>query len=471
MIPVILSGGSGSRLWPQSRQAYPKQFLSLTSSRTLIQETLHRLEGLAAFAPLVVCNEDHRFIVAEQLHDIGVEPAAILLEPHGRNTAPAVALAALHAIEHQDDPLLLVLPADHVIRDLQAFHRCVAVAASAAREGALVTFGIVPDRAETGYGYIRRGAEDSRQAGAYRVETFVEKPDAERAAQFVDSGEYYWNSGMFLFRASCFVEELGRFAPEILRHCREALAAASAERDFTWIGREAFADCPSDSVDYAVMEHTAQAVVVPLDAGWSDVGSWQSLWEVMDRDGNGNALKGETLAVDSRNCLISSEKSLITALGVEDLVIVESDDAVLVTHRDRAQDVKQLVALLERRGCERHRVHRKVFRPWGHYDALDGGERFQVKRIMVKPGERLSLQKHHHRAEHWIVVSGTALVTCGDKQLLLTENQSTYIPLGVTHRLENPGKVELHIIEVQSGVYLGEDDIVRFDDAYGRATQ
>ena len=471
MIPVILSGGRGSRLWPQSRQAYPKQFLSLISDNTLIQDTVLRLAGLDAFDPLVICNEDHRFVVAEQLHQIGVRPDRILLEPCGRNTAPAVALAALQALAHHEDPLLLVLPADHVIRDCDAFHRAVTLAAEAARQGALVTFGVVPDRAETGYGYIRRGQAHGGAPGAFAVAQFVEKPDAPRAAEFVASGEYYWNSGMFLFRAARFVEELGLWAPDILACCRDALGAARAERDFTWVDGNAFGDCPSDSIDYAVMEKTASAVVVPLDAGWSDVGSWQSLWEVSDRDTHGNARRGEVLTVDSHNCLISSEKSLIAALGVNDLVIIESDDAILVTCRERSQDVKQVVNRLESQGSDRHRVHRKVFRPWGHYDAIDGGDRFQVKRIMVKPGERLSLQKHHHRAEHWIVVSGTALVTCGDKQLLLTENQSTYIPLGVTHRLENPGKVELHIIEVQSGAYLGEDDIVRFDDAYGRTTR
>ncbi|KJS09230.1 MAG: mannose-1-phosphate guanyltransferase [Gammaproteobacteria bacterium BRH_c0] len=468
MIPVILSGGSGSRLWPQSRQAYPKQFLSLTSHNTLIQETVQRLAGLDVFAPLVICNEDHRFVVAEQLHQLGVRPDSILLEPHGRNTAPAVALAALHALAHHDDPLMLVLPADHVIRDTAAFHAGVRLAAEAASQGALVTFGIVADKPETGYGYIRRGVENPALKNTFSVARFVEKPDAQRAADFVASGEYYWNSGMFMFRASRYIEELERFAPDILTCCRDSLARAQEERDFVWVDRDAFADCRSDSVDYAVMEKTDHAVVIPLDAGWSDVGSWQSLWEVLDKDANGNVASGEVLSIDSNNCLVSAEKSLIATLGVDDLVIVESDDAILVTRRDRSQDVKAVVAGLEKQGSVRHQVHRKVFRPWGHYDAIDGGERFQVKRIMVKPGEKLSLQKHHHRAEHWVVVSGTALVTCGDKQLLLAENQSTYIPLGVVHRLENPGKVELHIIEVQSGAYLGEDDIVRYEDSYGR---
>lgn len=468
MIPVILSGGSGSRLWPQSRQAFPKQFLSLTSEKTLIQETMQRLSGLDIFAPLVICNEDHRFVVAEQLLQIGVKPDSILLEPHGRNTAPAVALAALHALQFHDDPLLLVLPADHVVRDIEAFHASIRLAVDAATQGALTTFGIVPDRAETGYGYIRRGLENATLKNTFSVAQFVEKPDAQRAAEFIACGEYYWNSGIFLFRASRYIEELERFAPDILTHCRESLVKAQRDRDFTWINRVAFSECPSDSVDYAVMEKTNQAVVIPLDAGWSDVGSWQSLWEVLDKDSSGNAVRGEVLSIDSRNCLISAEKSLIAALGVEDLVIVESDDAILVTCRDRAQEVKTVVAQLEKQNGSRHRVHRKVYRPWGNYDAIDGGERFQVKRVMVKPGEKLSLQKHHHRAEHWVVVSGTALVTCGDNQLLLTENQSTYIPLGVVHRLENPGKIELHIIEVQSGAYLGEDDIIRLDDSYGR---
>ncbi|MAT51886.1 MAG: mannose-1-phosphate guanylyltransferase/mannose-6-phosphate isomerase [Porticoccaceae bacterium] len=468
MIPVILSGGSGSRLWPKSRQAYPKQFLPLTSEKTLIQNTLLRLNPLGLSDPIVVCNEDHRFIVAEQINQIGIAPDGILLEPHPRNTAPAVALAALYAQHHHDDPLLLVLPADHVIDDDETFLRCVQEAAPVAEHGALVTFGIVPSRPESGYGYIRRGEPLPGEQNVYAVDSFVEKPDQARAEGFVKSGEYFWNSGMFLFKASRYLAELEKFAPEILRQCKLALQDAELDRDFTWLSGDSFADCPEDSVDYAVMEQTEEAAVVPLDAGWSDVGSWESLWEVLEKDPNGNACQGEVISLDSSNCLISSEKSLIATVGVEDLVIVESDDAILVARKNRGQDVKTIVNLLEQRGCGRHRFHRKVYRPWGHYDSIDEGERFQVKRITVKPGEKLSLQKHHHRAEHWIVVSGTALVTCGETELLLTENQSTYIPLGVVHRLENPGKVELHIIEVQSGAYLGEDDIVRYDDHYGR---
>lgn len=472
MIPVILSGGSGSRLWPQSRREYPKQFLPLADpDSTMIQQTALRLRGLDAHAPIVVSNEHHRFIVAEQLQQVDAKPEAILLEPFGRNTAPAVTLAALRAARNHDDPLLLVLPADHVITDTGAFHRAVQKGAEAARQGHLVTFGIVPARPETGYGYIRRGNGISGLEDTFAVARFVEKPDQEKAEAFIADGGYYWNSGMFIFTAARYLEEIQRLNPEIYRHCQEALAGADQDRDFTWLNRDAFAACPDDSIDYAVMEKTASAAVVPLDAGWSDVGSWQSLWEIEGKDSQGNVSRGEVLAIDSRNCLMAGEKRLIAAVGVEDLVIIDSDDAVLVAPRSRAQDVKKLVAELETRGCSRHLYHRKVFRPWGHYDCLDSGDRFQVKRINVKPGGQLSLQMHHHRAEHWIVVRGTAKVTCGEKTLLLTENQSTFIPLGTAHRLENPGKVDLEIIEVQSGAYLGEDDIVRFDDSYGRVRQ
>lgn len=433
-----------------------------------MQETVNRLKGLEIAAPMVVCNREHRFIVAGQLHEIGAQPSAILLEPHGRNTAPAVALAALEALRRHEDPLLLVLPADHVINDVASFHVAVQQAAAAAETGALVTFGVVPTRAETGYGYILRGESLSGLEAAYRVQQFVEKPDPERAAGFASSGEHFWNSGMFLFKASAYVAALTELAPDILKQCQLAMDGARQDLDFTWLDADAFAACPSDSIDYAVMEKSEHAVMVPLDAGWSDIGSWESLWEVLPKDEHGNSTRGDVLSIDSRNCLISAEKSLIAAVDVEDLVIVASDDAILVTRRDSSQQVKQVVEELDRRGCSRHRHHRKVFRPWGHYDSLDYGERFQVKRICVQPGERLSLQKHHHRAEHWVVVRGTALVTCGDEEVLLTENQSTFIPLGVVHRLENPGKVELEIIEVQSGSYLGEDDIVRYDDVYGR---
>lgn len=469
MIPVILSGGSGSRLWPRSRKAYPKQFLPLVSTdQTMIQQTAMRVQGLDCHSPIVVCNEDHRFMVAEQLFQVEMAPEAILLEPCGRNTAPAVCIAALQAMARHEDQLLLILPADHVIEDTQAFQEAVSVAAETARAGHLVTFGIVPTRAETGYGYIHRGDQLKASNGVFSVGEFVEKPDLAKAESFLSDGGYYWNSGMFLFQASRYLEELERFAPEMLAQCRLALSKAREDRDFTWLDQDSFADCPEDSIDYAVMEKTEKAAVVPLDAGWSDVGSWQSLWEIKARDENRNVCQGEVLTVDTHNCLLQAEKRLIAAVGVSDLVVVDSDDALLVASRDRAQDVKQIVKQLEAGDCGRHLFHRKVFRPWGHYDSVDNGDRFQVKRITVKPGERLSLQMHHHRAEHWIVVRGTAKVTCDDKELILSENQSTFIPLGTKHRLENPGKVNLEIIEVQSGSYLGEDDIVRFDDAYGR---
>jgi mannose-1-phosphate guanylyltransferase/mannose-6-phosphate isomerase len=470
MIPVILSGGSGSRLWPRSRREYPKQFLPLAASNsTMIQQTALRLSGLeTSSAPIVVCNEQHRFMVAEQLQQIGAKPAAILLESFGRNTAPAVTLAALHAIKQQEDALLLVLPADHVIANIGNFHDVVRKGAEAARQGLLVTFGIVPSHPETGYGYIRRAEPVTGLADTFSVARFVEKPDRENAEAFIADGGYYWNSGMFIFTATRYLEEIKRLSPDIYEHCQRALEGAEQDRDFTWLDRNAFQDCPEDSIDYAVMEKTTATAVVPLDANWNDLGSWQSLWEIEQKDSNGNAGQGQLLVIDSRNCLLMGEKRLIAAVGVEDLVIIDSDDAVLVAPRARAQDIKLVVSALEAQGSTRHLYHRKVFRPWGHYDCLDSGDRFQVKRITVKPGGQLSLQLHHHRAEHWIVVRGTAKVTCGDKTLLLAENESTFIPLGTPHRLENPGKVELEIIEVQSGSYLGEDDIVRLEDSYGR---
>lgn len=469
MIPVILSGGSGSRLWPRSRKAYPKQFLPLVDPEyTLIQQTLMRLSGLGHHPPIVVSNEDHRFMVAEQLHQIGADPESILLEPCGRNTAPAICLAALQTIRRHEDQLLLVLPADHVIREHKMLHDAISRAVKGAENGKLITFGIVPTRAETGYGYIHRGEPLANFEDTFKVVEFVEKPDRETAQRYVSSGEYFWNSGMFLFKASRYLEEIKRFCPEMLKQCELALDKARQDRDFTWLDVEAFADCPEDSIDYAVMENTSDAAVVPLDAGWSDIGSWQSLWETKAKDDHNNVCEGEIISIDTDNCLLQGDKRLIATVGVSDLVVVDSDDALLVAHKDRTQDVKQIVKQLEAGDCGRHLFHRKVFRPWGHYDSVDSGDRFQVKRITVKPGERLSLQMHHHRAEHWIVVRGTAKVTCGDKELILSENQSTFIPLGTRHRLENPGKVNLEIIEVQSGSYLGEDDIVRFDDAYGR---
>ena len=467
LTPIILSGGAGTRLWPLSRELYPKQLLALTGERTLIQQTALRLEGLSAAAPVVVCNEAHRFLVAEQLRQIGIEPAAMVLEPLGRNTAPAIALAAQAALgaARADDPLLLVLPADHVIRDVPAFQKAVRAALGPAGAGKLVTFGIVPSAPETGYGYIQRGA---RQGAAYAIARFVEKPDAGRAEQFVASGEYYWNSGMFLFRARRYLEELERFAPEMARVCAEAFAAARSDLDFTRIERERFEACPADSIDYAVMEKTDDAVVVPLDAGWSDIGSWAALHAACEADAHGNVARGDVICEDSEGCYLYAESRLVSAVGLRNHVVVETKDAVLVAPKDRVQDVKKLVHRLKEAGRYEHSLHREVFRPWGSYDSIESGPRFQVKCLKVKPGGVLSLQLHHHRAEHWVVVSGTARITRGDEVFLLEENQSTYIPIGVRHRIENPGKIALHIIEIQSGSYLGEDDIVRLEDQYGR---
>ena len=464
--PVILSGGAGTRLWPLSRELYPKQLLALVGRHTMLQETVRRLVGLQVAAPMVVCNEAHRFLVAEQLRALEVTPRAIVLEPKGRNTAPAIALAAHAALAADEgDVLLLVLPADHVIRNVAAFQSAVETASALARDGFLATFGVVPHAAESGYGYIRRGAS---AAGGYRIAEFVEKPDAARAQGFLDSGEYYWNSGMFLFRARRYLEELEKYARDIASVCRASFASATRDLDFTRIDASAFEACRSESIDYAVMEKTADAVVVPLDAGWSDVGSWASLHAACDRDGKGNTLCGDVLIEDTENSYVYSESRLVATVGLRGAVVVETKDAVLVTTHDRVQDVKKLVARLKSDGRYEHSLHREVFRPWGSYDSVDNGERFQVKRLMVRPGGVLSLQMHHHRAEHWVVVSGTARITRGDEVFLLEENQSTYIPIGVRHRIENPGRIPLHIIEVQSGSYLGEDDIVRFDDRYGR---
>ena len=494
LIPVILSGGSGTRLWPLSRELYPKQFLPLVGDATMLQDTVRRLEGIDAAGPIVVCNEQHRFIVAEQLRQIGVAQSAIMLEPVGRNTAPAVAVAALaalrlaaDAVEAQgaavaaaqarratdlppapataEDPVLLVMPADHVITDVAAFQAAVRRGLDAARADRLVTFGIVPTRPETGFGYIRRGAGNGP---VFPIAEFVEKPDAPRAAQYVASGEYLWNSGMFMFRAHRYLAELSRLAPGIYKACQLALAGASRDLDFTRLDATAFAGCPSDSIDYAVMEKTRDAAVVPLDAGWSDVGSWSALHEALERDADGNCTHGDVVAEDSRDCYLYSTSRLVATVGLHDHVVVETKDAVFVAPKERAHDVKQLVARLKQDGRPETSLHREVFRPWGSYDSVDEGQRFQVKRLMVKPGATLSLQMHHHRAEHWIVVSGTARITCDDRVFLLSENESTYIPVGAKHRIENPGKVPLHIVEVQSGSYLGEDDIVRFEDSYGR---
>jgi mannose-1-phosphate guanylyltransferase/mannose-6-phosphate isomerase len=465
MIPVILSGGSGTRLWPLSREAYPKQFLALAGNDSMLQATWKRVAPLASAAPLVVTNEEHRFIVAEQLREIGCAAAAILLEPVGRNTAPAIAVAALKAMEQGEDPLLLVLPSDHIIVDVDAFRAAVNSAAKAATDGALVTFGIVPTGPETGYGYIRA---ESGGEGVRKVAQFVEKPDAATAQRYLDDGGYFWNSGMFLFRASIYLAELEKHRPAILAASREALAKAKVDADFVRLDKTAFAACPSDSIDYAVMENTASAAVLPISVGWNDVGSWSALWEVAQQDGDGNAHHGDVLARDCRNTLAWADGRLVALLGLDNVVVVDTDDAVLVAHKDKVQDVKHIVATLKQQGRSEPTWHRKVYRPWGSYDSIDMGERFQVKRITVKPGAALSLQMHHHRAEHWIVVSGTGRITRGEETILLAENQSTYIPLGVKHRLENPGRVPLELIEVQSGSYLGEDDIVRFEDVYGR---
>ncbi|MBH1970631.1 mannose-1-phosphate guanylyltransferase/mannose-6-phosphate isomerase [Moraxellaceae bacterium AER2_44_116] len=468
MIPVILSGGSGTRLWPLSRQQCPKQFLPLVDPQfTLFQSTLKRLEGLNAESPIIVCNVEHRFMVAEQLRDIEVAHQGILLEPCGRNTAAAVALAALRATATGCDPILLILPADHVITHADAFLAATKSALLAAEAGYLVTFGIVPKAPETGYGYIRCGVE-IEQTEALAVTAFVEKPDTTTAQSYLDSGEYLWNSGMFVFRASVFLQELEHFRPDILSACKVALAASTEDADFVRLDKNSFTMCPEDSVDYAVMEKTDKAVVIALDAGWNDVGAWSAVWEVSEKDVEGNALHGNVVSVNSNNNFVHCEQHLVALIGVTDLIVVTTKDATLVADRNQVQSVKTVVEKLRAMGCSEAIIHREVSRPWGKYDSIDRGGRFQVKRITVNPGQRLSLQMHHHRAEHWIVVRGTAEVVCGEKRILLTENQSTYIPLGERHQLINPGKVLLEIIEVQSGSYLGEDDIVRYEDTYGR---
>ncbi len=478
LVPVILCGGTGTRLWPLSRASYPKQYWPLAGEgdETLLQQTQQRLQGLPHLAPsLLICNEDHRFIVAEQMRQIGIDPAAILLEPMGRNTAPAIAVAALHATCRGEDPLLLVLAADHVIRDAARFRATVEAGRAAAEAGLLVTFGIVPTAPETGYGYIE--AQEPWPAGAgadaaipppVPIARFVEKPDQATAETFLASGRFTWNSGMFLFRASAILSELERLAPEIVSCCRAALEHDSADLDFLRLERESFAGCPSVAIDVAVMERTGLGAVLPLKAGWSDVGSWSALWETDDRDAAGNVLRGRVISEGSRNCYLRSEHRLVVGLGVENLVVVETDDAVLVAHRDRAQEVKTIVGRLEAAGASEGKAHRRIYRPWGSYDGVVEGERWQVKKIVVNPGACLSLQMHHHRAEHWVVVKGTAVVEKDGVEELVGENQSTYIPLGAKHRLSNPGKIPVEMIEVQSGPYLGEDDIVRFEDRYGR---
>jgi len=486
--PVILSGGAGTRLWPLSRELFPKQLLNLWGEQTMLQSTLSRLlppeDGdslLDCMAPIIVCNEEHRFLVAEQLRQIGITDATIILEPAGRNTAPALTLAALYLNSQQQDTVMLVLPADHIIQHPSALQRAIVLAAELAAQNALLSFGIVADCAETGYGYIRRGKLIAGKAGedvcAYDIAQFVEKPDAATAQAYLDSGDYYWNSGMFVMRAASWLEAIERCSPEILRSCSEAMQSSRRDLDFLRVDKSAFLRCPSDSIDYAVMEKITAtgsasgelyAAVVPLDAGWSDVGAWSALWEVSERDDNGNACKGDVLVHDSRHNYINANDRLVAAVGVENLIIVETADAVLVADKQHSQQVKQIVEQLKQQQREEHVIHRCVPRPWGSYEGVVVGERFQVKRIVVKPGASLSLQMHHHRAEHWVVVRGTASVTRGDETFLISENQSTYIPLGTVHRLENPGSLDLEIIEIQSGAYLGEDDIVRYEDHYGR---
>ncbi len=472
LIPVILAGGSGTRLWPLSRELYPKQLMSFNpGGPTLLQQTVERLRSLPdVMPPVVLCNENHRFMVAEQLQEMGVD-ATIILEPVARNTAPAVAIGALHAKEMADDPLLLVLPADHLIADTKAFSEGIRLGCELAASAHLITFGIVPTEPHTGYGYIKKGEPFGNPDGTFQVARFEEKPDLPTAQMYCQSGEYLWNSGMFMFKASTYLSELESLAPEILSAASQAYDKKTDDLDFTRLGKKEFSASPSISIDYAVMEKTRSAAVIPLDCGWSDLGSWPALWEASDKDKDGNATIGEILVADTKNSYLHSTQRLVASVGLEDVVVVETADAVLVAAKNRAQDVKAIVKELRKNGREEAALHRRVYRPWGSYECIDSAERYQVKRITVKPGASLSLQMHYHRAEHWIVVRGTAKITKGDQTLILTENQSTYIPLGETHRLENPGLIPLELIEVQSGSYLGEDDIVRFEDDYGRTSE
>jgi mannose-1-phosphate guanylyltransferase len=465
IFPAIMCGGSGTRLWPLSRALFPKQFLPLVNDTSMLQDTLLRLPTDCS-DPVFICNEEHRFLVAEQVRQLSSTQGTILLEPEGRNTAPAIALAALDALAKNKDAMLLVLAADHVIKDTEAFQQVVAQASVAAEQGKLVTFGIVPTHAETGYGYIKKGSE--LKDSTFKVAQFVEKPDKKTAENYLNSGEYLWNSGMFLFKASRYLEELAKHRADILEHCQQAMIDVQHDLDFLRPNKAAFLACASESIDYAVMEKTDAAVVIPLNAGWSDVGSYSALWEVCEQNEDKNVIKGDVIAQQTTNSYIHSQNKLIATVGVDNLVIIDTPDAVLVANKDKVQEVKQIVEQLKKEQRSEAVLHREVYRPWGKYDSVDNGERFEVKRITVNPGAKLSVQMHHHRAEHWIVVSGTAKVTLDDEMVLLSENQSTYIPIGVVHALENPGKLPLEMIEVQSGSYLGEDDIVRFEDKYGR---
>lgn len=469
LLPVIMAGGTGSRLWPMSRELYPKQFLRLHGVNSMLQETVNRLEGISVREPVVICNEEHRFLVAEQLRQINKLSHNIILEPVGRNTAPAIALAALNAISQGDDPIMLVLAADHIINDCDAFHQAINDAIPFAKKDSLVTFGIVPTGPETGYGYIQRGESTVNDISeAFKVKRFVEKPNLETAEQYINSGEYYWNSGMFMFRAKRYIQELDKFRPDILDACKAAMKDSDSDKDFITIDKDKFSACPDESIDYAVMEQTSNAVVVPLDAGWNDVGSWSALWDVSNKDKLGNAVTGDTFLHDTQNCYINTDEKLVAAVGVDNLVIVSTKDAVLVVDKSKVQDVKKIVEHLKQTKRSEYRRHRETYRPWGRSDIIVNEQRFNVNRITVKPGGSFSMQMHHHRAEHWIVLSGTAKVTIGDKTFLITENQSTFIPIGSLHMLENPGKIPLELIEVQSGSYLGDDDIIRVKDHYGR---
>ncbi|HCN6134368.1 TPA: mannose-1-phosphate guanylyltransferase/mannose-6-phosphate isomerase [Escherichia coli] len=466
IIPIIMAGGSGTRLWPLSRSLYPKQFLSLINENSLLQETLKRLDGLNCLPPVIVSNNEHRFIVAEQLRQFGVDDFQIILEPVGRNTAPAVALAALKSLELHGDHHMLVLAADHAIQDIEAFHAAVLAAEQESVDNKLVTFGIVPTKPETGYGYIKKGEQVKNSV--FKVNSFVEKPDLETAKNYLEQKCYLWNSGMFMFKASLYLDELKKFRPDILAACKESLSSASTDLDFIRLNSDVFAECPDESIDYAVMEKTQDCVVIPLDADWSDIGSWTSLWEISEKDEHENVSHGDVINYNSRNNYIYSEGSLISTVGVNNLIIVQTKDALLVAQQDNVQDIKKIVEILKKQKRSEHISHREVYRPWGRYDSVERGDRYQVKRITVKPGECLSTQMHHHRAEHWVVVAGTAKVTCGERTFFVTENESTFIPIGTVHTLENPGKIPLEVIEIQSGVYLGDDDIVRLSDKYGR---
>lgn len=489
IIPVILAGGSGTRLWPLSRALYPKQLLSLVGEHTMLQNTLLRLKNFEGIGdPIVLCNHEHRFMVAEQLRSIHVKPASIVLEPMGRNTAPAVTVAALTAMERESDSILLVLPADHNIDDVSQFHKALQTGEYYARQNYLITFGILPGAPETGYGYIRKGApvkhpvagmkekaghenlndKDAAPLEAFKIDKFVEKPDRATAEQYLDSGKYCWNSGMFMFKAGCVLDELNAYTPSIVKACENAFQQGKEDLDFFRLDADSFEVCPQDSIDYAVMEKTEKGVMVPFEAGWNDLGSWDALWQVGEKDANGNVCHGDILMHDVRSSYLYAHSRMIAAVGLENHIVVETSDAVLISPRNRVQDVKHLVNRLKAAKRDEARLHRRVFRPWGSYENINCSERFQVKRIVVKPGAQLSLQKHFHRAEHWVIVRGTAIVTKGSKEFLLKEDESIYIPLGVEHRLMNPGKIPLELIEVQSGSYLGEDDIVRFEDIYNR---